>query len=315
MTSLGIALLVVLFVISVAYVTYKLYLAGKTGIGAPLLKDGEFCEIQGHRMHFIQKSSGQKGSGEDVLFIHGLGASHFVWRFLLSQLSQYFKVTAIDLIGFGKSDKPNTFAYDLDSQCQIILEFMDKMDIQKCVLVGSSMGGMIALRLAQTHPERFPRLVAISPAYDPQITFFDLNRFQFLSPMVGPFISERVIQQIMTRVYTDKSLINKETIQAFSQPYNNNPLAIESFVKSFRLLRDPRVFQELPQIKVPTLILWGDKDKVISSKFASKIKKSMPFAEVLIHPTAGHHAHEDAPDWAFENILRFLRDEKTSKIL
>lgn len=302
-----IALIISAFVLlGLGFLVTILYLKGflYKRIEGPGLSSGKhnFTTIQGHKIYYTQE-----GSGENILFIHGIGASHYVWRYLSPKLSSEYRVTAVDLLGFGLSDKPETFKYDLDSQCDILLELLKKLDIKKTIIVGSSMGGSIALRLAQLKPDIFHKVVAISPAADPRITFFDLNRLSFLSPVVKPLVTERFIKQIMKRVYSDRKNINDETIQIYTEPYINNKNAIDSFTKSFVLLRDPRVFEQLEAMEVPVLLVWGQRDRIIPVKFAKKIHSRIPNSLLEIHPTAGHHVQEDDPDWLISKMMEFLK--------
>lgn len=260
-----------------------------------------YKNIFGYNIYFTQQ-----GHGDHIILLHGIGASSYVWRFLTPKLAETHTVTAIDLLGFGLSDKPDTFKYDLDSQCDVIIELLKQLDISKCTIVGSSMGGTIALRLTQLKPEMFTKVIALSPAADPRIAFFDLNRISFLSPVVKPLVTEKFVKQIMKRVYSEKHLITEENIKAFAEPYSNNRGAVDSFVKSFTLLRDPRVFDSLDTITNPVLILWGQKDRIIPLKFAQKIQNKIPNAHLEVHKTAGHHVQEDDPEWVLSKIIPFL---------
>lgn len=261
-----------------------------------------FKTIFGHKVYYTQQ-----GKGDHVLLIHGIGASHYVWRYITPKLAENNTVTAVDLVGFGLSDKPETFKYDLDSQCDMIIELIKELGIQKTAIIGSSMGGAIALRLAQIKPELFDKVIVLSPAADPRITFFDLNRIAFLSPMVRPLVTERFIKQIMKRIYSEKKNITQESIRIYTEPYLNNKDAIHSFVKSFSLLRDPRIFEQLEAIQNPVLILWGQRDRIIPYKFAQKIQKKIPNSYMDIHETGGHHLQEDDPDWVLARISHFLK--------
>lgn len=254
----------------------------------------------GYKMHYLQR-----GTGPDVLLLHGIGASFFVWRKIIPDLQKKYKVTALDILGFGKSDKPESFAYDLDSQCTMISEFIKKMGIQKCIVIGSSMGGMIALRLNETQPLIFYKTILISPAYDPNLVPVSLNKVSFLSPIFSPLVNEQFVRQVLKRVYSNHELISPEIVQAYLEPYSDGQ-AISSFVKSFALIKDPRVLADLTLVTTPTLVLWGEKDKIIPIKYAHKLKKIMKTAQLLIHPKAGHHTHEECPSWTLEKIHQFL---------
>src|SRR5690606_17917398 len=140
---------------------------------------------------------------------------------------------------------------------------------------------------AQTHPEIFRKVATLSPAADPKIAFLDLNKLLFLSPIVRPLVTEQLVKQIMKRVYSEPSLITPEALKVYSEPFAGESGSVESFVKSFKLLRDPRVYQHLEEIKVPTLILWGKNDKIISFKFAEKIKSKLSNSRLEAHKSAG----------------------------
>lgn len=258
--------------------------------------------IFGHKVYYTLE-----GQGEPIILLHGIGASHYVWRYIAPKLAETHTVIAVDLLGFGLSDKPDTFKYDLDSQCDMLIQLITELEIKHTTIIGSSMGGTIALRLAQVRPDLFGKVVALSPAADPKITFFDLNRLSFLSPMVKPLVTERFIKQIMKRVYSEKKNISAENIRIYTEPYANNKGAIDSFVKSFSLLRDPRTFEQLSGIKSPVLILWGQRDRIIPFKFAQKIQSKIPNSLLEVHHTAGHHIQEDDPDWVLSKIFHFLK--------
>jgi pimeloyl-ACP methyl ester carboxylesterase len=302
-----IALIVVAIVLSIiGWGSVILYLRGflykKTeGPGLAELTKQNYRTIFGHQVFYSQE-----GQGEHILLLHGIGASHYVWRFIVPQLAKDHTVTAVDLLGFGLSDKPNTFKYDLDSQCEVILQLVKELKIEKCTLIGSSMGGTISLRLVQMHPEIFQKIVVLSPAADPKIVLFDLNRVSFLSPMVMPLVTERFVKQILRMVYSERRFITDENIKIYSDPYSNNPSAIESFVKSFSLLKDPRVLEELELIKNPVLILWGRKDRIVSSKLAPRLQSKILNSTLEIHETGGHHIQEEDPDWVLSKIISFL---------
>ncbi len=258
--------------------------------------------VFGHNIRYVQE-----GTGPHLILIHGIGASVFVWRRLIPLLSKHYTVTAFDLLGFGLSDKPLTFKYDLDSQCEAIEEFLNQLKIPQCFLAGSSMGGAIALRLAQVNPNRYQKVVTLSPLADPKIAFLDLKRFGFLSPIVQPLLTERFIEQVLKRVLSNRELINKESLQHYTQPYKQRE-ALIAFTKSFSLLRDKRIYTELSNVQQPVLVLWGEKDKIIPIKYSQRITLQLKNMIFYSHPQSGHHPHEDEPQWTSEKITQFLSD-------
>ncbi len=260
----------------------------------------KYVNISGHNIHFIQE-----GKGPHIVLLHGIGASTFTWRFLVGKLAQNYTVTAIDLLGFGLSDKPKNFSYSIDDQCLILNEFFNKFNMKQIRIIASSMGGAIGLWYAKLNPQRVFEVVTISPALDPSFLRFDLQKLQFLGPMVSPLVTRAFIRQVMKRVVNRSDLINDETVEAYYSPYSK-PDAIQSFIKSISVLRDTRLPGGLKGMTTPVLMIWGAQDKVVPVSVGKSIQKKLPQVQLLTHPTAGHHVMEEDPDWVFEQVSAFF---------
>lgn len=104
------------------------------------------------------------GSGEPIIFLHGMAASLHYWDAVAARLEREYRVIRLDLLGFGDSPKPADSAYNYEAHCQSIIETLDELNLtEPVVLVGHSMGALIAARLAADYPERFGRVVLIVP--------------------------------------------------------------------------------------------------------------------------------------------------------
>lgn len=260
----------------------------------------KYISIQGHKIHYIQE-----GNGPHVVLLHGIGASTFTWRFLVHKLSRHYTVTVPDMVGFGQSAKPADFTYNLDDQCRVLDEFFNILDIPQMRIVASSMGGAVALWYAKLHPKKVLGIVAISPALDPTVLRYDLQKLQFLGPFVSPLVTRKFVKQILKRVVSNADLVTDENLDAYYKPYSQAE-AIQSFIKSISVLRDRRLAQELDSIQIPLLIVWGANDKIVPLKVGEKIKTKFPRFQFISHPTAGHHVMEDDPNWLFEQVCEFF---------
>ncbi len=275
----------------------------RRGIGARVEPTSKFTTINGHRVHYKQV-----GSGPHIILIHGIGASTYTWRFVVPLLADKFTVTAMDLLGFGQSDKPNNFDYTLDEQSKILIQFINQLQIDKAKLVGSSMGGALALWLCNLYPDRFTQAVTIAPAIDPGVALLDLHNLSFLSSLVFPAISPALVKSIMTRVISKKDLINEESIEMYYEPYSRGTSAIKAFALSFSLLRDKRFPGELKSLPIKHLMLWGAEDKIVPFSVGEKLQKTISNTQLIVQEKGSHHLMEDSPEWLAEQIFKFFNN-------
>jgi pimeloyl-ACP methyl ester carboxylesterase len=263
--------------------------------------DSKYLTIGNHKIHYKQV-----GQGPHLILIHGLGASTYAWRFVVPKLSESYTVTILDLLGFGLSDKPKKFSYNLDDQSKILIQFINQLQIDKAKLVGSSMGGALALWICKLYPERFTDAVTIAPAIDPSVALLDFHNISFLSTLVLPAVTPAFVRSIMMRVISKKELINEESVNNYYTPYAKGSSAIKAFVLSFSLLRDKRFPNELKYLTTRHLMIWGANDKIVPFSVGEKLQKILPHTEFVILENGSHHLMEDSPDWLVEQILKFF---------
>jgi pimeloyl-ACP methyl ester carboxylesterase len=120
-------------------------------------------EVDGVPIHYVEA-----GQGKAVLLIHGLGASTFSFRHTIPELAQRYRVIALDLKGFGYSARPQS-DYSLTAQAALVRQVMDRLGVERAAVVGHSMGGAVAMRLALGYPERVSRLVLVASATDREL--------------------------------------------------------------------------------------------------------------------------------------------------
>src|SRR5690606_8142793 len=181
---------------------YFWYRRRQRGVRPFQLAESKFLEVDGFQVHYIQE-----GSGPHLLLIHGIGASIYCWRQIFEGLTRDFTVTALDLPGFGRSSKWPSLHYGLDEQCGRITEFLDRLDIRQCRLVGCSMGGTLALWMALKSPKRFFEVAAIAPATNPRILPMDLQKLHWTAGLLRLGMNKRVVELVMRRVFAKPELI------------------------------------------------------------------------------------------------------------
>lgn len=248
------------------------------------------------------------GEGPVVILLHGIGASLVTWRRLVPLLAKHYRVICVDLPGFGRSSKFPKRDHGLDAQADTLIEFCRLLSIKEASLVGSSMGGAIALWMGLKAHKMFHRIVVLAPAVSPSLMPVELSAFSsLLHPSASILINKYMIKSIMKRVYSKHELITQDHIDLYQRPYIEEPAALQTFVKATQVISDARMPEAFANLKSEVLLLFGAKDKMVPKSVMNTFLKTVPHTRYAEHPEAGHHPHEDEPDWVFEQVHHFLK--------
>lgn len=269
----------------------------------PLLPKLRIESVDGIDVFYVRQ-----GKGPVILLLHGIGASSFTWRYQIPSLSKEFTVIAPDLPGFGRSTKSLDFQYSLDNMSQFLLRFMDQINVKDFFIVGSSMGGTLAMNMSRISPHRIRKLVLIAPASQPQLVPRGADRLSWLSNWAHPFVSKKTIASIMARVNANPNMINDFTIQTVLEPYSNSKESLAIFLKATRIIRDKRLPGLFENLQADSTILYGAKDKMVPLWAVKRLSKVLhsPFHT---HPDAGHHPQEDEFEWVNHKIHDFFTSD------
>lgn len=239
-------------------------------------------------------TAGQKGF--PIILIHGLGQSVENWMYNIEELAKHFKVYALDLVGFGKSDKPKvTFSYS--DFAQFLNEFMITMNIEKANLIGHSLGGAIVLKFALDYHDKVNKLVIVgSEGLGKEASLM----FRIMSlPLIGELIaqpSRKGTEKLYKECVFNKNSITDEmidlgyeiaSIKGWKESFLNTLRATINFFGYKRKIINS-IILNLNKIESSTLIIWGQQDKfhpIIDTKIA---KKSIPDATIHVFDKCGH---------------------------
>ena len=256
------------------------------------------------------------GRGKPVLLLHGFGANVYTWRHIEPVLAERHRVIAIDLKGFGNSDKPFDGNYSVFDQAELVGDFIIEQDLKDLTLVGHSFGGGIALLLAlDKRPKlkrRIKRLVLIDTiAYPQKIPLF----FKILRTPVANHVGTRITPPYMQArtalkiAYHNDSKINRRDVTAYAQPLATpgGKYALIETAKSIDLDAFKDVTPRYSTMKLPTLILWCKHDKVVPEKIGLKLHSALPRSTFRNMGDCGHLPHEEKPAETAQEILAFLK--------
>jgi pimeloyl-ACP methyl ester carboxylesterase len=257
-------------------------------------------------------TSGNEGT--TVVLIHGIGDAVETWRPNIDVLAEHHRVYALDIVGFGHSDKP-PIQPSLSFGAQFVSDFMETQHIERASVIGNSMGGGISLQFAIQFPDKLERLVleAAAALGNGVATFFHL----FSIPIIGELLtrpSRWGVSWLLRQVAYDPALITDDIVELYYQLYKL-PGAQRSFLSTLRagvncFGQRPRfvrpIVDNLSKITCPTLIIWGKQDRIIPVAHAQIARNGIPNAELHILEPCGHEPHFERPDDFNRLVLDFL---------
>ncbi len=266
-------------------------------------------DVDGVRMHYVDE-----GSGAPVLLLHGEPTSSFLWRKLIDPIvAAGRRAVAPDLIGFGRSDKPDEVGwYSYDRHAGSVAKLVATLDLRELTLVVHDWGGPIGLRFAMENPERVARLVILNTGIgggrapsDTWLRFRDVVRARGSSIDPVRLIEAGTVHGLSDEARAGYALPfptpeSKAGVRAFPELVPVEPGHPNTAPMN-------RVRDALRAWTKPTLVVWGAEDRVLPAALAHAFVDLIPGAEgpVLIEG-AGHFLQEDAPDELRAAILAFL---------
>lgn len=225
-------------------------------------------------------------------------------------------MVAFDRPGFGLTGRPlpgewsEGSPYSMESQVALTVGMMDELGLEQAVLVGHSAGAAVALQTALAHPERVKALVLVAPAVyggGPPSWIRPLLRIPQIRRL-GPLIARRLVgslESVLERSYADPSLITEEMREGYKKP-----LRVDDWDRGlweFTLAAgDGGLADRLGEVSVPTLVVTGDSDRIVSPDDSRRVAAAIPGAELVIVPEAGHLVMEERPADFLQHLNRFL---------
>lgn len=252
-----------------------------------------------------------RGEGKPLVLISGLGYSLWQWHKMVPFLEDHFRVITFDNRGVGQSDKP-AGQYTAQMLAADTVGLLDALNIEKAIIMGHSMGGFIAQAIALDFPQRVDKLI--------------LCATNFGGPHHVPVTPEAM--RVLTDVTSDALTRFKNGLAISTAPgwAEKNPAIIEEWVKwrvanpvepaqyqsqlaiGLGLLPEAAAFEsKLPALKIPTLILFGEHDKVVPPANTDLLSKLIANSKVVIFPDAGHFFPIEIPEAASQTVIEFAK--------
>ncbi|MCC6621949.1 MAG: alpha/beta hydrolase [Deltaproteobacteria bacterium] len=258
------------------------------------------------------------GRGPPLLLVHGFMTSSYSWRYVIADLARDFTVYAPDLPGAGRSDKPDT-SYAPDALAAAIGATIDALGIRGAPVVGNSLGGYLAMRLALADPGAMGRLVNLHSPGVPTGRMWALFAALRLLPGAATIVRrlvwrdpERWVHQNVH--YFDETLKSKEEHREYAAPLRT-PEGVAAFHRMLRETMDPRAMRAFVKsladlegrFPIPLMLVYARRDPMVPPAVGAALRRLLPAATFVELARGSHFAHVDAPDLFLETVGPFLR--------
>ncbi len=286
----------------------------KVSGSVPNSEHSQFAEVDGMTIHFQEFGD---SANPILLLIHGYTASTYVWHRVAPRLAdEGFHVVAPDLVGFGFSEKPAWFDYSIASQARMIARLMNVLGIGRATVVGSSYGGAVASTLALDYAERVEKLVLVDAVCNDDILSKPILKLASLSGIgeaLTPFFLDSKMFHKMrmkeTLAPANHHLITKDRIESVHRPLAARD-AHHSVLATSRKWDACRIQDDAQYINQPTLIIWGEEDKVIPIENGERLFDSILNSRFVVFKDCGHVPPEENPELFVELVTEFCHDRK-----
>jgi pimeloyl-ACP methyl ester carboxylesterase len=255
------------------------------------------------------------GRGEPMLFLAGLGGTTYSWRHMIAPFSVERQVILLDLRGQGKSPKPHDKKYSIIEQGELVYQFIVEHNLRNLTLVGNSYGGavslLLAIKLSAERPSRLSKLVLIdSGGYPDHLPLFlQVLRTPVLGWLAVHLIPPKLqICIVLRQSYYDPSKITDRQVNKYAKPLASRGGRHAILETGKQAIPDDiqTYIDKYPTISVPTLILWGEDDRVLPSLIGKRLDKAIPDSRMEYIEKAGHIPQEEQPGQVICRIRTFL---------
>ncbi|MBI5479647.1 MAG: alpha/beta fold hydrolase [Deltaproteobacteria bacterium] len=263
-----------------------------------------FAEVNGTRVRYLDV-----GEGPAVVLLHGFASSLETWDLLVPQLQRRHRVIAVDLKGFGWTDRP-AGDYSPPAQAALVLGLLDRRGVRTAAVVAHSYGASVALSMALAAPDRVTRLVLYDAwVYEDQLpTLFLWARARGLGEALFALFYQERPEDKLALAFHDPTRVPQKLIddveRAFARPGTR-----AAALAAVRGMRYAEVQDRYRTIERPVLLLWGREDVVTPPAVGERLARDLPRSRLVVYPRCGHLTMLEAAAASSAEVARFLAEE------
>ena len=268
---------------------------------------GEFLDLGGARIYYY--AAGTRGAGLPVVFLHGFPTSSHLWGDVVPLMPPGHRLVVLDLLGYGRSDRPLSHSVDIASHAERTVALLDELRIQRACLVGHGIGGTIAQAVAVRRPRQISHLCLIAsvPLDERPRPGGRLARAVFpFSKWLPSRLVISVLHRELARGYADPARAAR-SIDLYLRPFGDaaGRAALVSHLEALKRAHGGDR-SDSPPVSTPTALLWGDHDRVTPLSMGRRLQAAIPGATLDVIAGARHFTPEESPRQVAEAIAGLL---------
>jgi pimeloyl-ACP methyl ester carboxylesterase len=269
--------------------------------------DSKFIEVLGMQLHY--RIEGNRTDSIPLVLLHGAGASLHTWDEFVRIAGVKRKIIRLDLPAYGLTGPTLDRNYNVESYTSVIVTFLGKLGIQKCDLVGNSLGGYISWAVSLKKPSLVRRLVLMDAIGYPlekreRPLAFKLARMPVINKLLTFITPRSIVEKSVLNLYFDKTKVTNELVDRYFELTLREGNR-QAFVDISSSTTESNLYKEIPSITQPTLIIWGAEDKFVPLESANRFDSDIPNSKLEVLPQVGHMPMEESPIKTAELILKF----------
>jgi pimeloyl-ACP methyl ester carboxylesterase len=273
---------------------------------------GEFVDVGGTRLYYY--AAGSRGAGEPIVLIHGFPTSSHLWRDVVPLLPSGRRVVVLDLLGFGRSDRPTEHDLSIKGHAERVIALLDALRIQYAAIVGHDLGGGIAQYLAVRHPTRVERLCLIDSVGFDEWPTRQIRMAKATLPLTRHLPTTWILSALrseMERGYAEEAR-GARSIDIYIRPFCS-PEGRDVLVEHLEAL-DPEetvaLAPRLGEIMAPTAVITGAHDPFLMPHVARQLHEAIPHSTLDVIPDVRHFTPEESPDAISTIMEQWLMRER-----
>jgi pimeloyl-ACP methyl ester carboxylesterase len=273
--------------------------------------NSQFIPLMGMNVHY--RDEGNSTDSIPIVLIHGTSSSLLTWDSVVNNLKDKHRIIRMDLPAFGLTG-PNPFKdYSFDYYTRFVDSFLLKLAVNKCIIIGNSLGGGIAWHYALAYPQKVAKLVLVDASGFSSLSKskgalgFKIAQTPVLNQIVK-FVTPRfLVRKSLEDVYADDSRISDSLVDIYFKMTlreGNRSALIDRMRAGFQ-----NESEKIAALKTPTLIIWGEQDQLIPVEHAYRFQKAIPNSQLSVFKSVGHVPMEEAPKQFTTTLTNFLNQQ------
>lgn len=270
---------------------------------------GEFLDLDGARIYYY--AAGTRGAGNPVVFIHGFPTSGHLWGDVVPLMPPGHRLVVLDLLGFGRSDRPTQRPMDVRAHADRVVDVLDELNIKAACIVGHGVGGGIAQSIAVRHAPRVSHLCLVDSVGFSRWPSLLARLGRALAPaaaLLPPSSLTTLLRRELARGYSDPVRAAR-SIDIFLRPFKGTEGrdALLEHVRALRADETAAIAPKLSAVAAPAAVLWGRNDRITSLAVGRRLQASIPAATLTVIDDGAHFTPEEAPRQVADGIADLLR--------